>query len=101
MYETGGMRRLHLRGRENILKRLLVHAAGFNLGLVMRKRFGVGKPRQARSLVSLIFAALTALRVLFGRLWDLGLPAFSLTIQKSFSVVLWSVVENWTTATGC
>ena len=32
MYETGGMRRLHLRGRENILKRLLVHASAFNLG---------------------------------------------------------------------
>ena len=101
MYETGGMRRLHLRGRENILKRLVVHAAGFNLGLVMRKRFGVGKPRQAGSLISLIFAALTALRVLFGRLWDLGLQALSLTTQESFSVVLQSVAENWTTATGC
>ena len=38
LYETGAMRRLHLRGRENILKRLLVHAAAFNLSLVMRKR---------------------------------------------------------------
>jgi transposase len=48
MYETGALRRLHLRGRENILKRLLVHAAGFDLGLVMRKRYGAGKPRQAK-----------------------------------------------------
>jgi transposase len=31
LYETGGMRRLHLRGRDNILKRLLVHAAAFNI----------------------------------------------------------------------
>jgi hypothetical protein len=31
LYETGGMRRVHLRGRENILKRLLVHGAAFNL----------------------------------------------------------------------
>jgi transposase len=30
-YETGGMRRVHLRGRENILKRLLAHVGGFNL----------------------------------------------------------------------
>src|ERR1017187_205026 len=37
MYETGGMRRTHLRGHENILKRLIVHAAGFNLGLLMRQ----------------------------------------------------------------
>jgi transposase len=35
-YETGGMRRTHLRGHPNILKRLLIHVAGFNLGLVLR-----------------------------------------------------------------
>ena len=46
MYETGAMRRLHLRGRTNILKRLVVHGAGFNLGLYMRSLIGVGKPRQ-------------------------------------------------------
>jgi transposase len=43
--ETGGMRRVHLRGRENILKRYLVHVAAFNLSLVMRQIFGVGTPR--------------------------------------------------------
>jgi len=47
-YETGGMRRTHLRGHENILKRLLIHVGGFNLGLVMRKRFGIGKPRRVQ-----------------------------------------------------
>jgi hypothetical protein len=31
------MRRLHLRGRENILNRLVVHAGAANLGLLMRK----------------------------------------------------------------
>jgi transposase len=45
LYETGGMRRTHLRGHTNILKRLLIHAAGFNLGLVMRTVFGAGTPR--------------------------------------------------------
>ncbi len=45
LYETGGMRRVHLRGEENILKRLLVHAAGFNLGLVMYELVGRGTPR--------------------------------------------------------
>lgn len=45
MYETGGMRRTHLRGRKNILKRLLFHAVGFNLALLVRKSFGIGKPR--------------------------------------------------------
>jgi transposase len=45
-YETGGMRRTHLRGHRKILKRLLVHVAGFNLALVLRQRFGIGKPRR-------------------------------------------------------
>ena len=44
-YETGGMRRLHLRGRENAAKRALVHAAAFNVGLMMRVRYGLRKPR--------------------------------------------------------
>ena len=52
LYETGGMRRVHLRGRENILKRLLVHGAGFNLSLILRKTLGVGKPRQLQGLCS-------------------------------------------------
>jgi transposase len=49
LYESGGMRRVHLRGHRNILKRLLVHAAGFNLALVMRSVFGAGKPRCLQS----------------------------------------------------
>lgn len=44
-YETGGMRRLYLRGRENILKRVLIHLGAFNLALVMRQQFGKGTPR--------------------------------------------------------
>ena len=32
LYETGGMRRTHLRGHDNILKRLLLHASACNLG---------------------------------------------------------------------
>lgn len=43
--ETGGMRRVHLRGRLNVLKRYLVHVAAFNLGLLMRRLLGVGTPR--------------------------------------------------------
>lgn len=45
MYETGGMRRTHLRCHDNIIKRLLIHAGAFNLGLVMRKLLGNGTPR--------------------------------------------------------
>jgi transposase len=45
MYETGNMRRTHLRCHDNIIKRLLIHAGAFNLGLVMRKLSGCGTPR--------------------------------------------------------
>jgi transposase len=59
-YETGGMRRVRLRGQQNILKRLLVHTAGCNLALILRTLFGVGKPRAwaALGLVLALFAAL-------------------------------------------
>jgi transposase len=56
MYETGGMRRVHLKGRDNILKRLLVHAGGFNLALIMRKLVGIGKPRRLQGAVACVFA---------------------------------------------
>ena len=48
VYDTGGMRRTHLRGHQNILKRLLVHASAFNLGLLMRQLFGRGTPRGSK-----------------------------------------------------
>jgi len=50
-YETGGMRRTHLRRHPNILKRLLVHVAGCNLGLLMRTLFGCGTPRGLPGLI--------------------------------------------------
>jgi len=40
LYETGRMRRVHLRGHDNILKRLLIHIGAFNLGLLMRELCG-------------------------------------------------------------
>ena len=61
-YETGGMRRVHLRHHPNILKRLLVHVAAFNLGLVMRKVLGHGTPRGLQGYNAALF--LTLLRLL-------------------------------------
>ena len=45
LYETGGLRRTHVRGHANILKRLLIQTRAFNLGLLMRTLIGVGTPR--------------------------------------------------------
>jgi len=44
-YETGAMRRTHLRHHPNILKRLLIHVGAFNLSLVFRRATGFGTPR--------------------------------------------------------
>jgi transposase len=63
-YETGGMRRCHLRGRENILKRQLVHVGAFNLSLVLRKLLGAGTPRELKNRAGQVFSRL--LRFLLG-----------------------------------
>lgn len=61
LYDTGGMRRTHLRGHENILKRLLIHAGGFNLGLVMRQLIGLGTPRGLQGRVTAVIVTLLVL----------------------------------------
>ena len=45
-YETGAMRRVYLRGSENILKRQLIHVGAFNLSLIFRQNLGAGTPRE-------------------------------------------------------
>ena len=61
LYETGGMRRVHLRGHTNILKRILVHASGFNLGLLMRRVIGVGTPRGLQGRLAVLIALVVSL----------------------------------------
>jgi transposase len=45
-YETGALRRVYLRGRENVLKRQLIHVGAFNLSLIFRQQLGAGTPRE-------------------------------------------------------
>ena len=80
-YDSGGMRRLHLRGRGNILKRLLIHVAGFNLSLIMRKLVGAGTPRGVaalsnclRELFQALLSAASAGETRFRRYRSLVLP---------------------------
>ena len=61
LYETGRMRRVHLRGHPNILKRLLVQVCGVNLGLLMRHLTGVGTPRSLQGRASALVEALIGL----------------------------------------
>ena len=74
VYDTGGMRRTHLRGHTNILKRLLIHVSGFNLGLIMRQLIGLGTPRglQGRpaAVIAAFFVLIAATRRRFAAIWS-------------------------------
>ena len=63
LYETGRMRRVHLRGHVNILKRVLLHACALNLGLLMRTLCGVGTPRSLQGCAAALLDALRSLRL--------------------------------------
>jgi len=56
--DRGGMRRVHLRGNENVRKRYQLHTAGFNLSLIMRQITGSGTPKQAASGENTLFVLL-------------------------------------------
>ncbi len=60
-YETGGMRRLHLRGRENVLKRQLIHVGAFNLSLILRRMLGAGTPRELHNRQNELLLAILCL----------------------------------------
>jgi transposase len=93
VYDTGGMRRTHLRGHANILKRLLVHAGAFNLGLLMRTAFGRGTPRgrqgrrfEAGALEFTFTRLCQGLWALRTRLWRFPEP-ISPVLSPSWAVV--------------
>jgi len=72
--EAGGMRRTHLRNHGNILKRLLVHVAGFNLGILMRSLIGTGTPREfaevRQDLLGVVLRLLDALACFESLRWS-------------------------------
>ena len=67
-FETGGMRRLHVRGLDEVHKKLLLQAAACNLALLLRTKHGAGTPRglaeAEKRLWALILALLEALKAL-------------------------------------
>ena len=78
LYDTGGMRRVHLRGHANILKRLLVPVCGANLGLLLRQLTGVCTPRSIQGRATAVCEALTAA---LRPLWTLFAPSWALDAQ--------------------
>ena len=88
LYETGAMRRTHLRGRDNIRKRILIHASAFNLSLVVRGLFQVGTPRGFPGRKSLVISDISAgidmLMTCFTQRWHAFGQQKSLRAEKHF-----------------
>lgn len=106
LYETGGMRRVNLRGHTNILKRLLIHAGGFNLGLLVRQLIGVGTPRGLQGRLIAVIATLLALgRALAERVTSHGPTSRDVSVlerrlRAPFPTV-YIGVRNMSFTTGC
>ena len=108
-YDTGGMRRTHLRKHHNILKRLLVHVAGMNLGLLLRSVYGIGTPRGLQGLSDTLdfLVALMALAVRSenSRLPEGGVTADHLVAPKYRPLLCAhfrrSEIQNQTSTPGC
>jgi len=111
-YETGGMRRLHVRGLKNVAKRVLLQAAAFNLALILRSITKAGTPRglAERHLATLGLI----LRFLAAWGWhegDSGLASRPVSAVQSFiarsrcslrgSVKIWICPEIRGSDTGC
>jgi len=105
LYETGGMRRTHLRGHANIAKRLLVHAAAFNLGLLMRRVVGVGTPRGLQGRAGPAVAVLVACGMALAtriRDWGASVRTTSTPLELDWRMALLPVAHPGPRlATGC
>lgn len=78
-FDTGGLNRLHVRGRGNVQKKVLLQAAACNLALLLRVRFGAGKPKAAVDrVIGVFFAVLAFLRACP----DADEPAFTLPDRR-------------------
>ncbi len=104
-YETGAMRRTHLRGHQNILKRQLIHVGAFNLSLIFRRLIGAGTPREAQNrLVFLAFAfecLINNLRESNDRLNSLDFLHGFTNLSRRYHAPHRCHSKRWGSATGC
>jgi len=88
-YETGGIRRVYLRGRENVLKRVLLQVGALNLSLVMRQLLGKGTPRGLQDLS-------TELLLTYLGLWrTLARIAQKDSFERMFMLLAHTTVISW------
>jgi transposase len=103
--ETGGARRALLRGQEKVSKRYLIQVAARNLGLVMRKLFGMGTARSLQGLGGLFWALPLALGTLGSR-WSADRIAVAIDFMfRGVGLMatndLFLAAEKPTKSTGC
>src|SRR6266853_2137728 len=102
VYDTGGMRRTHLRGHTNILKRILIHVSGFNLGLIMRQMIGVGTPRGLQDRPAAVIATLLLLLgAAHRRLAAIWAPHRLITAMRGQLTSLTTIFVNSSTLATC
>jgi transposase len=90
--ETGGGRRSWLRGLMNVAKLHLLRSAAYNLGLLLRKVWGMGKPRSWEAGWAAAMAAAAALLAASGRPGDefdvlttaMGVALAFLIVRRAF-----------------
>jgi len=84
--DTGGMRRSWLKEIVNVSKRYLIAAAAQNLGQIMRKLFGIAKPKALQDLGALVWLPQFLLHLL-------GMRLFASPARRS-----WFAQRSWLAA---
>ena len=93
--ETGGGRRMWVRGQTNASKLHTIRCAGYNLGLLLRKAFGLGKPRSWETGRAGVFLAFLAIGVLVATVAHGSTRPFSLlAVIWSFTAALTILVHR-------
>ena len=104
MCETGGYRRSWLRGLQKIRKRWLIHAAARNLGVILRRLFGIGTARSLQPegglALRLYLACLVVLRHGIAYCAELGSHNRIARSARRNAMLRWSF-QNTTYSTGC
>jgi transposase len=111
--ETGGGRRAWLRGQTNVSKMHTLKCAAYNLGLLLRKVWGLCKPRNAEAAGAALFLVFSTVLVLAlprtdqatGRMWIwlLSISGLLLVLRVANRVMLFMRThrEKCHSLTGC
>jgi len=90
--KTGGFRRVFVRGKRNVAKRLQIHVAAANLGIVLRKLFGVGTPRGLQGRLAALLALFSALILAFRRFCGTQRPLRRHSVAERSLMVVYSPI---------